>query len=333
MSDYLFDKQGEDAEVAQLEQLLGGLAHDAPLAPLPARLARERSWLRIAVPAAVLAAAAAVILLLVRRDHATAPCATNAHGFAFSVAHGAARCGGASVVAGVLPVGGWLETAADSVTNVRIADIGELVVFGGSQVRLVGTGPDRHRIELARGRLSAKVTAPPRLFVVDTPGAAAVDLGCAYELEVDSAGRTHQRVTDGEVSLERAGGAVAYVPSLTEVIATPGGGPGVPVATSASTELRAAVDRFDAGDASAVAAILASAGPKDTITLWNVLARVGAPDRAAVAHALDARSPRPAQVSEAAVLAGDRAALEAWRADVANHWFGVPPADAPPGKR
>ena len=32
--DYLWDRSGADPEVARLEGLLGGLAHDAPLAPL-----------------------------------------------------------------------------------------------------------------------------------------------------------------------------------------------------------------------------------------------------------------------------------------------------------
>ena len=356
MTDYLFDKRGEDAEVAKLEELLGDYAHDAPLAPVRSRDARVapagggwRRWLRVALPVTAGLAAAAVIAIVVigrgggggddpggRAPIAAAPadaagppspaCDGAAPGFAFSVSQGDARCGGARAAAGTLPVGGWLEVDDGGLAEVRIADIGELVVFGGSQVRLVGTGPAEHRIELARGRLSASVDAPPRLFVVDTPVAAAVDLGCVYELEVDDDGRTHLRVTKGEVSLEGKAGVVAYVPAGTEVVAMRAGGPGTPLALDASLALRAAVQRFDAGDAGAVAALVEAAGPYDAITLWNALARVAPAGRAALMHALAARSPRPAHVGEDAVLAGDRAALEAWRADVADRWFDPPQA-------
>ena len=47
----------------------------------------------------------------------------------------------------------------------------------------------KHCLRLAHGRLSARVTAPPRLFVVDTPAATAIDLGCAYDLAVLTDGR------------------------------------------------------------------------------------------------------------------------------------------------
>ncbi len=148
--------------------------------------------------------------------------------------------------------------------------------------------------------------------MVDTPAASAVDLGCAYELSVEADGRTRLRVTSGAVSLEGPG-AAAYAPMDTEVVAAPGRGPGTPVALSASAALRDAVARFDAGDRSAVPAIVAAAGPADTATLWNLLARTDGEARAAVFARLDALSPLPAELSADAIRAGDPDAIARWR--------------------
>ena len=204
--DYLWDRSGDDPEVERLEGLLGGLAHDAPLAPLAPRRRSRRLAIGLAVGGA-LTAAAVIALLVSGRDPApaVAGCGGGGPGFRFAVLGDDARCGGEAARGGVLPVGAWLETATGSEASVRIADIGDVTLLGGSRLRAVATGPDQHRLELARGTLRARVTAPPRLFVVDTPHAAAVDLGCAYELEVDDTGRTRLRVTTGMVSLEGGG--------------------------------------------------------------------------------------------------------------------------------
>jgi ferric-dicitrate binding protein FerR (iron transport regulator) len=318
MTDPLYDKTGDDPELAALEALLGGYAHRAPLRDLPPR--RRRT----AVAAAVIGAAALVALavVLLGRRGADADCQTTRSGLAFAVDGGPARCAGSPAARGTLPIGAWLETAGAAVADVRVADIGHLTVFGDSRVRLVDTGAAGHRLELARGRVAARVTAPPRLFVVDTPAASAVDLGCAYELSVEPDGRTRLRVTSGAVSLEGPG-ATAYVPMDTEVVAAPGRGPGTPVALSASAALRAAVARFDTGDRSAVPAIVVSAGPTDTATLWNLLARTADDDRAAVFARLDALSPLPAEISADAVRAGDPDALARWRDALVVRWMCV----------
>ncbi len=325
--DYLWDRSGDDPEVARLEALLGGLAHDAPLAPLVPR--QRRRALVVGLALGVAAVAAALVLLVVgRRSGSTAVAAgcddRGGPGFRFAVTGGGARCGGADAVAGVLPVGAWLETARGSEAAVRVADLGELTLLGDSRLRAVATGPDQQRFELARGKLRARVSAPPRLFVVDTPGAAAVDLGCAYELEVDDAGQTRLWVTSGAVSLE-GGGRSAYVPAGTEV-ATVGGGPGTPVRRAADGALRDAVNRWDGGDPTALAAVVADAGPCDTVTLWNLLGRTDGEARRAVFTRLDALAIRPEWVLEEDVLAGRPEALESWRRDLDASWsVGVSP--------
>ncbi len=329
-ADYLWDKSGDDPEVAGLERLLGGFAHQAPLrAPPP----RRRRAAFIAVSVVVVAAAVVIAVLLVRRgdergvqlaavDGGAAP-----DGFGFQVSGGAALCDGAAAhagSAGTLRVGGWLETEVGATAVVQVADIGEVRLKPGSRLRLVGTGPGEHRLELAHGRLSARVTAPPRLFVVDTPVAAAVDLGCAYDMEVDDAGQTHLRVTSGAVSLEGHGQA-SWVPWGHEVIAVPGRGPGTPVRSDAPAVLRDALARFDAGEGggwsrSPLGIVVDEAGGQDAVTLWNLLTRTAGADRAAVFARLDEVAIRPEWVLEEDVLAAQPQALESWRESLEGTW-------------
>lgn len=326
MTDPLYDKTGGDPEIAALEAVLGDYAHRAPLREPPPRRTRRRTTLIAAVIGA-LAVAALAVLVVGRRSEPD--CRGAGPGFAFAVDGGPARCAGSLAARGTLPVGAWLETAGAATADVQVANIGRLTVFGDSRVRLVGTSATGHRMELARGRIAARVTAPPRLFVVDTPTASAVDLGCAYELTVEPDGRTRLRVTSGAVSLE-ARGLAAYAPMDTEVLAAPGRGPGTPVARSASAALHDAVARFDAGDRAAVPAIVASAGPGDTATLWNLLARTAGEDRAAVFARLDALSPLPADISADAVRAGDPDAIAHWRDVLVDRWMCVGCFDVPP---
>jgi hypothetical protein len=326
MTDSLYDKTGGDSEIAALEAVLGDYAHRAPLREPPPRRTRRRTTVITAVIGAI-AVAAVAVLVVGRRSEPD--CRDAGTGFAFAVDGGPARCAGSLAARGTLPVGAWLETAGAATADVQVANIGRITVFGDSRVRLVDTGTTGHRMELARGRIAARVTAPPRLFVVDTPTASAVDLGCAYELTVEPDGQTRLRVTSGAVSLE-ARGLAAYAPMDTEVLAAPGRGPGTPVARSASAALRNAVARFDAGDHAAIPAIVASAGPGDTATLWNLLARTVDDDRTAVFARLDALSPLPAEISADAVRAGDPDAIARWRDALVDRWMCVGCFDAPP---
>lgn len=295
MSDDAFDKQEDDPELAWLEQLLGGYAHAAPLRPLRPLPSRRGRW---PVIMGLVAAAAVALLMvwpereppsIVRKPAQVDACA-GGPGFAFATEGGVARCADGESTAGVLPIGQWLETSTEVSARLEIADIGSLTVHGGSRVRLIGTGADEHRLELARGRVSAMVSAPPRLFVIDTPGASAVDLGCAYELSVDDEGRTHLSVTAGAVSLE-GHGLVAYVAAGSEVVAVPGRGPGTPTAVGAGAPLRDAVARFDAGDATALDELLALAAARDAVTLWNLLDRTAGDARSSVARRLESLHP------------------------------------------
>ncbi|MCE9571930.1 MAG: FecR family protein, partial [Deltaproteobacteria bacterium] len=220
--DYLWDGGGAvDPEVARLEALLGGLGHRGAPPPLP-----RRSRAPLAIIGGLVAIAAAVALWLATRANTSAPCGGDA-GFRFAAIAGTARCGDTALAAGTLPVGGWLETSRDGTAALTIADIGEVRIGADSRVGLIATGPDQHRLSLVRGSLHAVVTAPPRLFVVDTPAATAVDLGCEYDLAVDPDGGGTLSVRRGTVELA-ARDRVAVVPAGTVARTRTAHGPGTP---------------------------------------------------------------------------------------------------------
>jgi hypothetical protein len=270
--DYLWDPSAPaDPEVASLEAALGGLKYKRPLALPPARRQRPR-W-PIAAAGAALAAAAALVFLLTRPDAKSPPCAVAGAGFRFEATAGVPTCGGSEASAGWLPAGGWLETGVGETAQVEVADIGKIELRGDSRLSLVATGPEEHRLELERGSLHAEVTAPPRLFVIETPTATAIDLGCEYDLEVGPDGSATLTVTNGQVELA-GGGRLTLVPMGATARTRTGSGPGLPWSTRwATPELRTAIDRFDGGDAAAFDAILSAARPRDTVTLYNLLFR------------------------------------------------------------
>ncbi len=206
---------------------------------------------------------------------------------------------------------GRLETAATG--RVRLSNrIGEVDVAPRTRLRLLSYGPDR-RLALDRGSIEARISAPPRLFYVETPSATAVDLGCAYTLAVDPRGGSLLHVTVGWVELRRRG-ETSVVPFGMSAYTRPGFEPGTPFADRAADSLKAALYRFDfeRGGDSAVAAVLHAATPNDAITLWHLLGRTSGISRSAVYARLAALAPPPAGVSGTAVLALDHRALTAW---------------------
>jgi anti-sigma factor RsiW len=228
---------------------------------------------------------------------------------------GSPRVGSARVdKGGRLAVGEWLETDADSRAELSVANIGQVEVDPGTRLRLVSTALTEHRIELARGRMHARIWAPPRLFFVDTPSAVAADLGCAYTLEVDDKGRSLLHVTSGWVALE-AGGRESVVPTGASCVTQPGASPGTPFFDDASAAFVDALSRFDfsQGGTGALSTLLKEARPRDTLTLWHLLARTSGADRARVYERLARLAPPPASVTRDGVLSLDQRMLDAWK--------------------
>jgi hypothetical protein len=169
--------------------------------------------------------------------------------------------------------------------------------------------------------LHARVTAPPRLFVVETPEATAIDLGCEYDLEVAADGSGSLRVQSGIVELA-AGKRLVVVPMGASARIRPGLGPSTPWANSAAEPLRAAVERWDRGEAAALDEIVEIASAHDTVTLWNLLGQVDdADDRGAVHDAITALVEVPEWVLRDKVIAADPTALDDLRESLEHYWF------------
>jgi hypothetical protein len=317
--DYLWDRSGPpDPEVERLEALLSPLAHDAPLDELRLRRRSRRPWFVLGI--AVAAAAAVVLYVALPRGAqprgAQRACGAGGPGFAFAGEGGAVSCNGSTIATGVLPIGGELATGAHG-ARLAIADIGDARLGPDSVVRLERTDAERHHLALARGRMHAKVVAPPRLFAVSTPTTDVIDLGCEYTIEVDAAGRGTICVQDGLVELATKAGAVVAVPlgACANLLAEDR--LGLVVAAEASDALRAAVEAYDHGVTprpEARAAVLAAAAATDAITLVG-LATLEPADRAAVLARLADLVPPPAGIT-AESAARDPAQLEAWAEEV-----------------
>jgi hypothetical protein len=225
-------------------------------------------------------------------------------------------------VTGQLRVGKWLETDDQSRAQIEVANIGRVEVEPNTRVRIVETGLTEHRMELARGTLHARIWAPPRLFFVDTPSAVAADLGCAYTLEVDDAGRSLLRVTSGFVALEN-GVRESIVPAGAACITKPGVGPGTPFFEDAPEELAGALSRFDfeGGGAEALGVVLANVHERDTLTLWHLLSRAEGAERVRVYERLAAFSAPPEGVTREGVLGLDRSMLQTWKDQLEDNWL------------
>src|SRR5256714_9566441 len=216
-----------------------------------------------------------------------------------------------------LGLGQWLETDATSRAQIDVATIGKVEIDTNSRVRLLQTNSSEHRLELARGRLSAHISAPPKLFFVNTPSGVAEDLGCAYTLEVDNDGNSILHVTLGWVSLQLTD-RESSVPAGAACAMRRGVGPGTPYYEDASEVFRTALLAFDfTGDqdvrTSALATILSAARPRDAMTLWYLLLRVDPKDRAAVYDRLTSLVTPPPDVTRDGVLNLDAQMLERWR--------------------
>lgn len=270
-----------------------------------------------------LGAAAAVVLLVVvgAREWRTRGIAGDA-GWNVTTLQGAPMVGTRGVAdTGTLHPGEWLETDASSRARVDVARIGHVTVGPASAIRLKGSSETEHRIELARGEVSAFIWAPPRLFFVETPSGVAEDLGCQYHLTIDDAGNGTLEVTLGFVSFERDGREV-LVPAGARCELRANVGPGTPHEVNAGTELVAALARmdFDAASTDAIEAVLSAATEDDVVTLWNLIPRVEGADRERVVDMLASFEPLPEKVTREGVLALDARMLERWWEKLYPNW-------------
>jgi hypothetical protein len=223
---------------------------------------------------------------------------------------GSARLGDrAAAVAMAVRPGELLRTASDGQLELSEDELGRIDLGPDSELRAGRAG----RVALDRGRLHAFIWAPPRRFVLDTPSARAVDLGCEYTIDVNAAGDGLLRVAMGWVAFQ-AGGRESFIPAGAQCVTHKRGGPGIPYYEDAPPELTAALSRVEAGEAGALGPLLAAARSRDAITLWHLLTRVPPAERGAVYDRFAELVPLPPD-TRARVLSGEASAIDlCWNA-------------------
>jgi hypothetical protein len=217
--------------------------------------------------------------------------------------------------------GEWIETGSSSSAKVQIGEIGVVEIGPGTRLRVAAARPLEHRLTLARGEIHAKISAPPKLFFVDTASATAEDLGCEYSLKTDEDGSGLLRVTLGWVSFQWRG-LESLVPGGASCRTRPQTGPGVPYFDDAPEELSHALETLEAASYAgpSLDVILRGARIRDTLTLWHLITRTGLSDRERIYDRIAALSPVPPDITREKVLQLDSSTLTRWREDLAWKW-------------
>jgi FecR protein len=328
---YLWDGSGEpDPEVQRLESLLAQFSHrEIPLAlPLPENAAAkpgyfDRFFLQFPWAPRLAAAAVVVLALIAGGIVSFYPTRVSPSGPGWEVARldGTPQIDTRFITAGQsaakLRVGQTLETDGTSRASISQTDMGEIRVEPHSRVRLLQTDDHHKRIQLDIGTIHAMIWAPAGEFVVDTPSAVAVDLGCAYTLHVAADGSGTIRTTLGWVGFH-LNGRESFIPAGAMCPTQPKVGPGTPYFEDATESFRSALANFDFADksseerASSLETILSQARARDGLTLWHLLSRTEAAERDKVYNRFAALVPPPPGVTRDGILRLDQSMLDLW---------------------
>ena len=312
--DYLWDRSGQaDLEVQRLEALLANYR----MAERPLRVpAREqglslRAW-RIGF--ALAACAVIVLVLFAYRSYNTAKT-----GWQFVAEEGHPDVEGRSMKSGILRVGQSLETTAGERVRIQVASIGEVEVRDQSQLKILESREGRQRLAMPYGTMHARIYAPPAVFVVDTPSARAVDLGCEYTLTVNKDGSGHISVDLGWVQLEYSS-LQSLVPSGMVAEIAPDGSITPAYYPDSSQAFQKALvawslnrDLSDQQRSDLLNTLLHEARLRDALTMVNLFQRARSVDeRGRIFDGLNQLVPAPATVKRDDVVNGVHNAVEPW---------------------
>jgi hypothetical protein len=323
--DYLWDGSGKtDPEIQKLEALLGQfqhsgrdlvfpeIVHKRRWSLLPARI-QPFAWAMGLVTALVIATA----IFVAQREKRT-PIVVS--GWNVSRVAGTPYLGNVPVGRkedSRLEIGQILETDPQSRARLRAESIGQIEIEPNTRVRLLAMAAGLKQIALDRGTIHTYIWAPPGQFVVDTPSATTVDLGCAYTLQVDDSGAGMVRTSLGWVGFKLKG-RESFIPAGAACVTRPTVGPGTPYFEDASAKFRTALRQFDFEDmtpqqrAADLAKVLAESRKRDALTLWHLLSRTDEKQRMAVYEHLRTLVPPPAGVTKEGVLRLDQIMLDRW---------------------
>lgn len=215
----------------------------------------------------------------------------------------------------LLRVGERIVTTSEQSATLSVARIGHVNVAPNSEATLIRTEGNRHRLELQHGRLHAKIWAPPNYFGVNHGNASFIDMGCEFDLQIDSPERGTLTVQSGwvfySVGYEEILVPDGYLLSFSEVRAR------IPVRTTATKEFREWVDELDrdAEQPSRLAATIAeAASDEDYYTLYMLMRR----------HPTLALSPLYPRLAAALKLVPSESHRERWsrgERDAINLWW------------
>src|SRR6266851_113850 len=327
--DYLWDGSGEpDPEVQKLETALGRYRHNQPApafdevaATRPEKRRKRFFDLRFSFQLAAVAATLLVAATLFYFLHRPNPHVDSGPSWEVARLEGTPRIGwhslGEKSGPEKLRIGQTLVTDRSSRASITLDETGRVEVDAGSRLRLITNGPGRKRLSLERGTIHATIWAPPGEFVVDTPSAVAVDLGCVYTLHVDDSGAGLLRTTMGWVGFKLSGHE-SFIPAGAVCATRPKIGPGTPYFEEATPAFIEALSKFDFGANTPaerkvlLGIILADSRKDDALTLWHLLSRVSDEDRLRVYDRLVALAPPPAGVAREGILRLDRQMLDSW---------------------
>ena len=281
---YLWDGSGQpDAEVQRLESLLSAFRLRAVAMEFPATIilpSRRASRLRVWTLSLSAAAAVALFAALWLAPHFFPD-----PRWQIVAVEGAAKIDNLAATSRTrLAAGKWIETGDASRLSLRVDGLGQVEVGPNSRLYLLEISRSREEAVLERGTIHAQVTAPPYVFLVRTPAAYALDMGCAYTLHVNPDGSGILEVTEGWIQFQH-GWVQSMVPAGASAEMLPGYGPGAPYFSDASEKFRVAlrIVNFDFDDpqarSAALTVVMNESRKRDAFTLLNLLRRVAPEDR------------------------------------------------------
>jgi hypothetical protein len=289
--DYLWDKSGEpDAEVQKLEELLVRYRSAASMPDFNrvAVIRRRPMWPYAMAAALIVCAILGAIRFYTPADRWRAMDAS----------------GEADVPHSLLRTGDVVRTEHGSV-RLQSPAVGTIDLGANTTVRLVESRRNRQRLALAAGTIHAKTTSQPGVFVIDTPKARAVDLGCEYTLTITPNGGGVLHVVFGWVDLTHSY-EQALVPQGASATIESDGSLTVPVFDDAAPAFHAAIRNHD------MPTILALARTRDAFTLLNLF-RVATPDeRMLLYDRLNQLVPAPPSITRESVRYWSPWSTELW---------------------
>jgi hypothetical protein len=279
--EYLWDRSGEaDPEVERLEKLLSRYRFK------PGRKRRSSMPVVFALAAGLLLAAGLAYVMYVKNTSAW------------------------QMAGHRIAVGQTIETGSQKGAQIDASDFGQVELDPNSRLQILPSARGNQQFALRRGTIHALIWAPPSRFMVETPSARTIDLGCAYTLTVLSDNSGLLKVQTGWVAFQ-AGPLESFIPAGAACRTKPGRGPGLPYFEDSSSSFQAAVSGFErSGERSDLEAIVRDARRQDALTLWHLIVRTSGADRQRVVQRFASLVPG---ADVAGLEAGNRTAIDnAW---------------------